>query len=61
MELLREIEGFLRRAGVSATRFGREATGDPRLVPDMRKGREPRPRTIARIRAHIAARAGDVR
>lgn len=55
MTLLREIEHYLRTSGTSATRFGREALGDPRLVHDLRAGREPRPATIARVRAFIAA------
>ena len=40
MVTLRSIELFLRRTGMPATRFGREAVRDPRLVHDMRKGRE---------------------
>lgn len=55
MTLLREIERHLRASAMSATRFGRDALGDPRLVHDLRAGREPRPATVARIRAFIAA------
>ncbi|WP_084717794.1 hypothetical protein [Sphingomonas sanxanigenens] len=54
MTLLREIERHLRATSTSATRFGREALGDPRLVHDLRAGREPRPATVARVRAFIA-------
>lgn len=36
-----------------ATTFGRHAVNDPRLVEDLRAGREPRPRTAARIDAAI--------
>ena len=43
--LLRKIETFLRRTGMPATTFGRLAAHDPRFVFDLRKGREPRPRT----------------
>ena len=50
MHLLREIEKFLRRNRINATRFGREAIGDPRFVFDLRRGREPRPRTEQRVR-----------
>lgn len=55
MQLLWEIERHLRLSGQPATRLGREAIGDARLVFDMRRGREPRPRTAARIRAYLAA------
>ena len=39
-DLLRAVERFLRETGMSATRFGREAVRDPRLVPDLRQGRQ---------------------
>ena len=35
MELVR------RRTGMPATRFGTQAVRDPRLVHDLRKGRQP--------------------
>lgn len=38
-----------------ATRFGREAVSDPRFVFDLRRGREPRPQTIERVRAFLEA------
>jgi hypothetical protein len=39
--LIRKIEKFLRSTGMPATKFGRLAAHDPRLVPDLRNGREP--------------------
>ncbi len=54
MTMLRGIEKFLRRTDMPVTRFGRLALGDPRLVTDMRNGRELRARTEARVRAFIA-------
>ena len=51
--LLREVENFLRNRGVPPTRFGREAVRDPRFVFDLRNGREPRPQTVARVRAFL--------
>ncbi|MEZ5707884.1 MAG: hypothetical protein R3E02_00675 [Blastomonas sp.] len=42
MVLIREIEKFLRETGMPRTKFGRLAARDPRLVDDMRNGREPR-------------------
>lgn len=53
MHLLREVEKFLRQSDVAPTRFGRDAVGDPRFVFDLRNGRDPRPATIARVRAYL--------
>lgn len=47
--LLRQIERFLRRVGMTATKFGRLAARDPRFVADLRSGRIPRARTAARV------------
>ncbi len=47
--LIRDIEKFLRRTGMPETKFGRLAVRDPRLVVDLRNGREPRRRTIMRV------------
>lgn len=40
--LIRKVEKFLRRTGMSATRLGREAMSDPCFVRDLRNGREPK-------------------
>ncbi len=53
MHLLREVEKFLRQNDTAPTRFGRDAVGDPRFVFDLRNGRDPRPRTIARVLAYL--------
>jgi len=55
VNLLREVEKFLRRNGTAPTRFGREVVGDPRFVFDLRNGRDPRPQTIARVLAYLEA------
>ncbi len=47
--LLRRINQYLRRTGLSATRFGREAARDPRLVWDLRAGRKLGARLEKRI------------
>lgn len=47
--LIRKIEKFLRRTGLTPTRFGRLAASDPRLVTDLRNGREPRRRMVQRV------------
>ena len=51
--ILQEINRFLRAAKMAETRFGREVASDPCLVSDIRKGREPRLKTIERILAYI--------
>ena len=53
MQLLHMVKQHLKATGTSATRFGREAVGDPRLVYDLDHGRECRPTTAARVLAHI--------
>lgn len=54
MELLATIERYLRESGIPASRFGRDAMGDPGFVMTLRRGREPRDRTAERVRAYIA-------
>ena len=49
MNLLREVEKYLRRNDTAPTRFGRDVVGDPRFVFDLRNGRDPRPSTVARV------------
>ena len=53
MHLMRRIEKFLKREDMKPTRFGREALGDPRLISDIKNGRELRDRTLARIQAWL--------
>ena len=57
VNLLREVEKFLRRSETAPTRFGRDVVGDPRFVFDLRNGRDPRPTTVARVRAYLEATA----
>ncbi len=40
MPILYLVEKFLRRTDIPATRFGRLVAKDPRLVSDLRNGRE---------------------
>jgi len=54
MTLLRLIEHALRRHGITATALGRRALRDPGAIFAIRKGREIRPETEARLRAFIA-------
>ena len=52
-ELLNRIEHHLLATGVTATRFGRAVVGDPRFVEDLRAGRNPRDRTIAKVAHYL--------
>lgn len=47
--LIRKIEIFLRESGMAPTRFGRDAVRDPRLVFDLRNGREPSTRMTNKV------------
>ena len=47
--LLHMIERFLREHEIPATRFGRDCVRDPRLVHDLRRGREPGDRVKRRV------------
>lgn len=51
--LIRTVETFLARHGMSASQFGRDAAQDPRLVSDLRGGRAPRPPLDQRVRGFI--------
>ncbi len=53
MHINRKIEVFLRRHNMPATKFGRLAARDPRLVLDFRMGREARPGMCARLDAFM--------
>jgi hypothetical protein len=58
MHLLSMIERYLSESGITPSRFGRDAMGDPGFVATLRRGRLPRDGTIERVTAYIrAARA----
>lgn len=54
MNLLLTVERHLRSTAKAPSRFGREVAGDPRFVFDLRRGREPRAATRAKVLAFIA-------
>jgi hypothetical protein len=56
VHIRRRIELYLRRTRTPPTRFGRDSIGDPRLVADLRNGRELRQKTEARVHAWLDAR-----
>ena len=58
MHIRRRIELYLRHSDMPPTRFGREAIGDPRLVRDLRNGRELREKTHARLTAWLDRHEG---
>lgn len=51
--ILGDIESFLTATGIAVSAFGKLALGDPLLVYQLRKGRELRIRTRARVRDFI--------
>lgn len=53
MHINRLVERFLREQKLPPTKFGRLAARDPRLVLDMRMGREVRPEMEQKIRTFI--------
>lgn len=59
MHINRLVERFLRDQDMPATKFGRLAAHDPRLVLDMRMGREVRPAMEAKLRAFIEGYAAE--
>jgi 2,4-dienoyl-CoA reductase-like NADH-dependent reductase (Old Yellow Enzyme family) len=54
--ILNDIERYLRHTKTTPTRFGREAVGDPNFVQNLRDGREPRRRTVARVASYLDRR-----
>lgn len=58
MHITRLIERFLRDQDLPPTKFGRLAARDPRLVLDIRMGREIRPEMETKLR-HFMATYGD--
>ncbi len=62
MHINRLVERFLREKDLPPTKFGRLAARDPRLVLDMRMGREVRPEMERKIRHFITehSRTADI-
>lgn len=53
-QFLEDVERFLRKQGLSATRFGAMAVGDTKFVRSLRKGRIAREKTIREVRDWMA-------
>ncbi len=54
MSLLVKIDRYRRHSGLPPSKFGRLPVRDPRLVHDLRMGRELGPGITARIEAFMA-------
>jgi len=59
-ELLRDIQAFVRAAGVAETTFGRLVANDGKLVARLRDGKGITTRTVEKIRAYLRAHGGAV-
>ena len=57
--LLTHVEKHLREQGISPARFGRAAVSDPSFVFELRRGRDPRPRTVTKVLAYIETHRAD--
>lgn len=50
-QILQRIDRLHRDTGITLSRIGREAIGDPALMTDLRAARTPRAATIASLAA----------
>lgn len=57
IDLLAMIEAHCARLGMSKSSFGDQAVGDPRLVDDLRAGRELRRKTANKVLTYITTGA----
>jgi hypothetical protein len=57
--ILADIERFLSATGMTPTAFGSGALNDPAFVHQLRKGRECKRATRAKVRAFIEAARSD--
>ena len=53
MEILHRIETYIESAKIPPATFGRQAVGDPRIVWDLRAGRQPRRKMQAKIISYL--------
>jgi len=54
MHLIRKIEKFLNETDMPCTKFGRLSVRDPRLVGDLRNGRQPGKKMTQNVEAFMA-------
>ncbi len=55
LNIIYEVERFLTEQGIPPTKLGRIVAHDPRLVLDMRNGRQVRPKMQRKLRDYMAA------
>lgn len=55
VNILHDVEKFLKNSNMPPAKFGREAMKDPRFVFDLRNGREPSARTVKKVRDYLEA------
>lgn len=60
MSTLRSIERYLKQTGMAPTAFGRLAARDPRLVFDLRNGRQLTDRLQRRIEYFMSMPEGEI-
>lgn len=48
--ILGEIEAYISEEGLSLSAFGELSVGDPRFVFDLKAGREPRRKTVEKVK-----------
>lgn len=53
--LLCAIRHACKKHGIPESRFGRDAAGDPRLVRDLRNGREPGSKVQSKVIAFLVS------
>jgi hypothetical protein len=52
--LVRDIDVYIERSGMTPTDFGLRSIGDPNLYRHLKNGRNPRLATMDRIRAFMS-------
>ena len=55
VNILHDVEKFLKNSNMPPAKFGRESMKDPRFVFDLRNGREPSARTVKKVRDYLEA------
>lgn len=60
-QVVSEIERFLRRTGISKSRFGRESVNNEMILDQMRAGSNPRADTIDAMRAYMRDKIAEMK
>ena len=59
MSIIREIEDFCARTGMAESRLTMDALGNPSFPRNVRNGSNPRPETLAKLRAFMSRYEAD--